>query len=132
MMGLVRLYFPVDVTIQPIDKTATKYNGPAREPVLQVARAVAPILISAQVQWIRRNAPVMTKAGLVLKTNGYLVVLTEDLEALSYTPSFGDRITDIPDEPGTYFVTELRPGAHKGGKNQIMNLYFEDRNPLSR
>lgn len=129
-MPPVRLHFTVDVTIEPIDRSATEWNTRAREPILQVAREVDPVVVRAQVQFTSRGDPAFTRSGIAEKTSGYLVVRVDDLEAMDYTPTRGDKITDIPGETGTYFITFIRPGAHKYGRNRILNLGFEDRAPV--
>lgn len=127
----VRLFFTVDVTFSPLSKGTTRWNTPAREPVLQVASGTS-VVVPAQVFFIARRAPGFTsRAGVVQTTTGYLVVLVDDLERLEYTPARGDRIVDIPGEDGIYYITRIDPRAHKFGRNQTLHLSFEDRAPVA-
>lgn len=125
----VRLLFPVTVTISPVDRAGTIVDTRAREPVLQVARG-APVSLSAQVQFTERAALEVERGGRSSRSRGYLVVLVDDVEALSYSPRPGDKVTDIPGESGTFFVTAVTPHAHKNGRNQTLHLDFEDRSPV--
>lgn len=124
----VRLLFPVDVEIEPVDKASTHYDDSAREPVLQVARAAA-VTIPAQVEWTERNRPNPTRAGVQNKSRGYLVLLTRTLPPYSYEPKRGDKIVTIPNRPGIYFVTSVTPHAHRNGVPQTLHLEFSDRSP---
>ena len=124
----VRLLFPVDVEIEPVDKAATKYDSSAREPVLQVARGTT-VTLPAQVEWTERNRPNPTRAGTQHKSRGYLVLLTRTLPTYSYTPKRGDKIVSIPNRPGKYFVTSITPHAHRNGVPQTLHLEFADRSP---
>jgi hypothetical protein len=124
----VRLLFPVDVTVQPTDKANTEYNTLAREPVLEVARATS-IVIKAQVEWAERKRGAQDRSGREDKSQGYFVVLTKDLTTKGWTPKYGDKITNIPDHPGVYYVISATPHAHRGGKSRTMHVEFRDRMP---
>ena len=124
----VRLLFPVDVEIEPVDKSSTFYDDSAREPILQVDRN-ATVTVPAQVEWTDRNRPSQTRTGPQHKSSGYLVILTRTLPDLRYTPKRGDKIVTIPNYSGTYFVTSITPHAHRDGVPQTLHLDFSDRNP---
>ena len=124
----VRLLFKVEVTVEPVDKTATEYNNLAREPVLQVARSTQ-VKINAQVEWTERRRKKENRSGLESKSQGYLVVLTKDLVTKAWTPKVGDKIVDIPGELGTYYVWSATPHAHRGGKHRTMHVGFRDQTP---
>lgn len=125
----VRLYFTVEVTISPVDRDGTDWDRRAREPIHQVARS-EDVILRVQVHFTSRNRPEFTAAGVVNKTSGHLVVLQKTLEAKGYTPTIGDRITDIPGETGIYYVTSATPKAHKNGRNRTVHINFEDRKPI--
>ena len=125
----VRLLFPVNVTIEPLDKAGTDYDPVTREPVLQVARA-ATVTIPAQAAPIERGRLEVIDEGVTPRTTGYLVVLVDDCEARSYSPGRGDKITGIPGDTSVYFVVSVTPHAHKFGRNQTWHLNFEDRSPV--
>jgi len=124
----VRLLFPVKVTVSPKDDAATEVNTLAREPVLQVARSTD-VKIKAQVEWTERRRGQQDRSGREDKSQGYLVVLTRDLAVKGWTPKYGDKIVDIPGEPGTYYVVSATPHAHRGGEHRTMHVEFRDRMP---
>lgn len=128
-MGLVRLLFPVDVTVEPLNAAATITDPRTREPIFGVARSAA-ITIPAQVQFGVRAQRNLTDAGDAPTSLGYLVILVSDAEARSWTPIAGDKITDIPSHTGIYFVTSVTPHAHKGGRARTLHLAFADRSPV--
>lgn len=128
MAYTVRLYHKTLITVSPKDTAATDYDTLAREPVLQVARATT-LTINAQVEWTERRRPREGRSGREDKSIGYLVVLTADLTKKSWTPTAGDKIVDIPDRPGTYYVTSATPHAHRGGKPRTMHISFTDKVP---
>lgn len=127
-MALVRLHFPVDVVIEPIDKDNTVWDNRAREPVHRVAR-IEQLTIKAQVQFTNRRIPEFNLAGVTENTLGHLVVLQSDLTRLGWEPQRGDKIVSITGKAGTYYITWCTPRAHKGGTNQTMHLGFNDRMP---
>lgn len=128
-MAFVRLLFPVTVTIEPLDAAATITDPRTREPVFGVARKAA-ITIPAQVQFGVRAQRNLGDAGDAPTSLGYLVILVSDAATRSYTPVAGDRITNIPDHAGIYFVTSVTPHAHKGGRARTLHLAFSDRSPV--
>lgn len=127
----VRLLFPVDITIEPIDKTGTDYDPITREPILQVARA-ATVTIPAQAAPIETDRLETTDEGPTLMSSGYFVILVDDCIARSYTPRDGDKITTSGGLAVRYFVTSVTPHAHKFGRNQTWHLNYEGREPVKR
>lgn len=130
-MALPNLLFPVDVTLSPIDTSATEYDRRAREPVLQVARA-ASVTLEAQVVWnsVGRASP--NRGGIQEKSAGYLVFRQVDLDDAGYVPARGDRITSIPGYSGAWFFVSFEPAATRGGAPTLLIANFEDRQPTRR
>jgi hypothetical protein len=127
----VRLLFPVDIVIEPVDKAGTDYDPITREPILQVARAES-VTISAQAAPIETDRLEVTDEGPEYVSSGYFVILVDDCTSRSYTPRVGDKITASGGLAVRYFVISVTPHAHKFGRNQTWHLNYESRDPTKR
>lgn len=127
----VRLLFPVDITIEPVDKPGTDYDPITREPILQVARA-AVVTIPAQAAPVETDRLETSDNGPELVSVGYFVLLVDDCDARTYQPQAGDKITSSGGRSLRYFVTSVTPHAHKFGRNQTWHLNYEGREPVKR
>ncbi len=131
MAGGVRLIFPVEVTVKPIDKTETIQDSLAREPIRQVSRSTD-ILIDAQVQWQSSDQPRAGEGGPMEDDRTYLVFLIDDLETKGYTPARGDKVLiprrALPDAE-VYLDGGFEPAGHKAGQANLLLCFWQDRQP---
>ena len=122
-----RLIHPVSVTVQPLDRTNTHLDRDAREPIPAQARAAA-VTIKAQVHWSRLRDVVPEAAGPVEKRDGWLVFLRSDLEAASWTPGPGDRVTAIEGVTAHLYLTgDAQQRGQYAGRHNLVRCDFEDR-----
>mgnify|MGYP003155347939 CR=1 FL=1 len=130
-MPLPNLVHPINVTIQKSNKASTVYDADAREPIRVVRREA--ITISAQVS-MRRTSPDPETGGLLSeRVAGYLIARVKDLDALSYSPKIGDKITTIGHRSVDLYLSQVEDLAHYPGQNgaTLLKIYFEDRRPAS-
>jgi hypothetical protein len=125
----VRLLFPCEVEIEPVDRAGTITAGAAREPVLQVKRKTT-VTIDAQIEMTEADGLALGDGGVTPRSLGYLVILVDDALARSYTPARGDRVKTLPGQSGNLYVASVTPHAHKFGRNQTWHLGIEDRAPV--
>jgi hypothetical protein len=88
----------------------------------------------AQVQWIKKQEPVVNRGGVQEKSSGYLIFSVTELETMGYTPRRGDRITEIGRRQINLdlYLTENEPCGHYDGENWLLKFDFEDRLPSRR
>ena len=127
----VRLIHPVSIIVQPLDKAASVWDSSAREPVARLRRA-APVTIDAQIHWARRDVTMPGPTGGVVQSACYLVFLLSDIEAATWTPAHGDKVTSIDGAAHELYL--LGPGQQRGQyrrrtgtRHQIIRIYFTDR-----
>lgn len=106
-----RLIRPQLVTVEPIDRSATRYDDLAGEPVGAVAR-LAPVELRCQVDVNTENRRAPTQGGPVVRIEAKLTFLREDVDAAGWSPSDGDRIT--------------RVAALRGGQARVVNWRLVD------
>lgn len=124
------LIHPVNVTILPLNESATVYDRDAREPVGQVAVS-ATVTIKAQVAWRVPMDPKWEAMGPVEDVRGYLLFRYLDLTAAGYSPKLGDMITKIGHVDTLVFMTQLQDAGHYPDQNgaTMRMAYFGDRRP---
>lgn len=87
------------VTIEPIDRTNLLVDDMADE-VYSAIKRTAPIVLTAQIEEVRRNGRAPSQAGAQLPTMFRLTFLTRDVQGANWSPADGDRITQIADVKG--------------------------------
>ena len=127
-MAIPNLIFPVDVIVEPIDRSSTLYDEDTREPIYQVKRGTQ-VILEAQVQWTEYNRGSPGRGGVEHKSSGYLVFRQADLESLGYDPQRGDKIVEIPGFTGAFYMHSFEPAGHRRGRNQLLLAFFSDRQP---
>lgn len=130
-MPLPNLVHPVSVTIQKSDKSNSVFDTDAREPIRVVRRTS--VTISAQVS-MRRTSPDPSVGGLLSeRVGGYLIARVIDLNALSYSPTIGDKITNIGHRTVDLYLSQVEDLGHYPGQNgaTLLKIYFEDRRPAA-
>ena len=106
-----RLIRPQLVTIEPIDRSATRYDALTEEPLGRVARSTS-ITLRCQVDVDSENRRAPTQGGAVIRKAARLTFLREDVDAAGWSPSDGDRITNV--------------AALRGGPSRAVNWRIVD------
>jgi hypothetical protein len=128
-MPLPRLVHPQTVTVEPISKTATQWDGQAREPVAPIRRR-ATVTVQAQVHWARRQYERPGAPGVVEVSDGFLVFRRKDVEAASWTPARGDRVATVSGAAVELYL--LDTGQLRGqylGQWWLLRVTFATRQP---
>lgn len=89
-----RLIRPQLVTVEPIDRDATRYDALTEEPLGRVARG-AQIELRCQVDVEVENRRAPTQGGPVVRKRARLTFLRVDVDAAGWSPSDGDRIVQV-------------------------------------
>jgi hypothetical protein len=122
-----RLVHPVSVQIEPLDRTASAWDGQAREQIPGLRRK-ATVTIQAQIHWSRLRALEGQPAGPVEHHDGHLVFLRADLERLSYAPGPGDRVAAIEGVTRDIYLTgNAQQRGQYFGRHHLVRCDFEDR-----
>lgn len=128
---------PVWVTVQQWDSTKQVMDTAAREP-LHGARGGPQVKLQCQVKWNKRSAPQYNAAGVVPKSEGYIIVRRSDMRAKSVQLKRGDKILSFGVGPNAttglalYLTEEVPLGHHSvSGGSELAKFAFEDRNPGS-
>lgn len=130
----VNLVIPTWATIQPWDSSKQKMDDPAREPV-HGARGGPTLKMPVQIKWNRRGAPQYNAAGVVPKSDGYIIVRRIDMKARGIMLKRGDKIIQLGLGPNAtaglslYITDEVPMGHVAGGGAELAKFNFEDRNP---
>lgn len=89
-----RLIRPQLVTVEPIDRSRTRYDSLAEEPRGAVAYGAA-IVLRCQVDVRTENRRASTQGGAVVRKEAQLTFLRADVDAAGWSPQDGDRITRV-------------------------------------
>lgn len=130
-MPLPNLLHPVTVTIERADKATTPYDPDIREP-LRTARRVS-VSVRAQVKYFQTGTPEWERMGFSEEVKGYLLVRKTDVDAISYVPARGDRVTAIGNRTTALYLLQWNDAGHytdQGGYT-MMRLFFTDRRPAA-
>lgn len=127
-MANLPLISAVSVTVEPLDTGSTEYHGRAREPVKGVARS-ASVTFDAQHSQSRRKGQTPREEGDAPETSGYLCTRQWMLDAISYDPKSGDKITAIGSRTVALYVTSLEDSAHLDGANTLVLIYYSSQRP---
>lgn len=130
-MPVPSLINPIKATIQSADTTTTPYDRDTREPIRTVRRVTESI--DAQVAHDLPRDFAVWGMGPAEDVRGYLVVRKKDVDAASYVPSRGDRITKLGHRATALYVLQVVDFGHHGDTNgsSLFLLTFGDRRPTS-
>jgi len=135
-MLLPRLLHPIRVELRKKDLEYTPLmDDNLNEPIGQVRREQATIVLKAQIKIDDADAAVATEGPIEEQDRGYLLFLTRDLHAKQITIERGDRIVKIGEGKNArdvdLYIVRLRWRGHypKAGGPTLLKAYFEDRHP---
>ena len=128
------LHNPEQITVQPIDRAATKTDVHAQEPKVIIGRKDT-ITILAQVDELsagkRRPGPFGGQTDDVAQ----ITVKRRDIESAGWSPASGDRITQVAKKNGSapttvnWYVKEVhRTGKlARSGRGQLVGMMIGER-----
>lgn len=123
------LLHPVPVELRKLNRTATKWDDKAREPVGHTIRDAA-VTLQAQVQYNRIEEPIPDFLGVRHDSKGYLLFLWRDLEAAGVAVERGDKIAKIGNRTVDYYVSHFEDAGHyQEFGATLLKAYFVDRDP---
>jgi len=132
-MTIPNLIFPVKVTIEKTDKSATVQDHLRREPINVMSRP-STFIIECQIKWAntatdKDNKTENTQPGVDDGQFGYIVVRTIDRKTKGVTIERGDRIIKLADRDVSLFVTNSTFHSHNEGTTdfQLEKYWFMDR-----
>jgi len=103
------------------------------EPVGDAGRA-ALVVVQAQIADGRSEFVESAAGGVVLDTNGYLVVRKFDIDRLGYVPKRGDRIVKLGTATVNLYLAGFNRRGHWSaeGGHTLVKLHYMDREPTHR
>jgi hypothetical protein len=133
---LPHLLHPIRVEIRKKDLEYTAImDDDLNEPIGQVRRERAPIVLRAQIKIESDKDAVPTEGPIEESERGYVLFLTRELHAAQVTIERGDRIVKIGE--GTFardvnlYITKLQWRGHYpwAGGPTLLKAHFQDRHP---
>lgn len=128
------LVHAVDVVLQRLDKTTTIYDPIYREPISESGPTYkAAETVLAQIKWRSREDIVPTPGGNDDVTDGYILMLDEDVQALVDGPfKVSDKILsidgrDYSNDP-LFIVEPMRAGHYREGR--LWKFWFAKRDKV--
>ena len=130
-----KLIEPIDVLIESLDKTKTRYSSGRAGRREKKNRTVYKTAVSVPAQVVFTNEEQKTKfntLGADERSKGYLVVRFIDLQALGIDLKRGDRIKDLTKDPLYLLHSTNKPAAQFSslGTFSIARVFFGDRKPI--
>ncbi len=131
---------PIEVTIEPIDKTNTQFSGGVngkREPMNHIARSTA-VILNAQVAFGKTMSDEQitqfkTALGPDETIRGYMIFLFKDLKDKGITLKRGDKVTKMGQLDVDLYLSHGTndPAAHLSAIGfTLVKVFFNDRNPV--
>lgn len=128
-MPIPNLIHPVPITIQQLDKASTVQDHNHREPVQQSVRN-ADVIAPGQVMWFGLEMEV-DLGGRKVQARGYVLFRYIDLNALSISLKYNDRITKMGIEDVGMYIVGLTPVGHYPDQSgaTMVKAFVNDRQP---
>jgi len=125
-----RLHKPVNVTISPIDRSATDMDDDAREAV-RGTEFGADIVIKGHVVFRSVADPQFIPQGPSENRRGFVRIRFVDAEAKGYTPRRGDKLKKFGRRTVEYYVQQPEERGHWGDRDghTLWMLNFIDKRP---